>query len=475
MGKSKGDGGQAHADPAYQRFAFNATKIGQIPIASYLDLRLPNRLDLLAHEYSALLPSFLVAKIVPNRSCFTSARTRAQRIRSEVIALQEELDWQVYHLYGLTPEPLTYGGEVPPLDLGQRAFEIVMARQMAKQEFETTWFTRHATTPITELPAHWPDDYRRLVERRIQLIESDKNLNLIERPEYKRRWNIGKGSKTFDAAWTEFEEEALKSWLLDRLETEHYWPRPQANQYSPAELKSCRELARLASLDADFQQVGELYTGRKDFDVQKLVTELVLGESVPFLPLLRYTATGHRKREVWERVWEKQRAEDRGEEVEIEVPPKYKKEDFQKDALGKEGLWRLRGELDVPKERWISYPPLAERQGEELSPVVTWAGYHHLDQALALAKYFDDRKDRDIGSKEWMLPLLAGLDQLLPWLFQWHNEPDPAYQGQRMGDYFRDVVLPDALQTQGLTIEQCRAWRPPVPVKKTRQPKPRGK
>jgi hypothetical protein len=43
-----------------------------------------------------------------------------------------------------------------------------------------------------------------------------------------------------------------------------------------------------------------------------------------------------------------------------------------------------------------------------------------------------------------------------------------------MGDYFRDVVLPDALQSQGLTIEQCRAWRPQAPAKKPRQRRPRG-
>src|SRR5258708_22001165 len=101
--------------------------------------------------------------------------------------------------------------------------------------------------------------------------------------------------------------------------------------------------------------------------------------------------------------------------------------------------------------------------------MVTWAGYNHLDQALALTKYFDERKDRDIGSKEWMLSLLAGLEQLKPWLLQWHDEPDPAYEGQKMGEYFRDVVVTDALQTQGLTIEQFRAWRPSVPARKPRQ------
>jgi hypothetical protein len=269
------------------------------------------------------------------------------------------------------------------------------------------------------------------------------------------------------------EQDALRGWLLDRLESDRYWPRPQPGQHSPAELKSCRELAHLAALDMEFQRVAEVYTGFKDFDVQKLITELVLAESVPFLPVLRYTDSGLRKRSVWERVWENQRAEDHGEDVEIEVPPEYKKEDFQKNALGKDGLWRMRGELDVPKEHWIVYPPLAERVAdEEPSPVVTWAGYNDLDQALAIAKHFDRRKERDVGSRDWVLPLLAGLDQLLPWLLQWHNEPDPAYEGQRMGVYFQDVVLPDALQSQGLTLKQCHAWRPAAPAKKPRQKKP---
>ena len=40
--------------------------------------------------------------------------------------------------------------EPPGIDLGQRAFEIVMARQMAAGELETTWFERHRSTPITE-------------------------------------------------------------------------------------------------------------------------------------------------------------------------------------------------------------------------------------------------------------------------------------------------------------------------------------
>ncbi len=79
--------------------------------------------------------------------------------------------------------------DLPALVLGQRAFEIVLARRMTAGELQTTWFDRHGSTPMTELPADWPDDYRRLVERRIELIESDRNIGLIEQPEYKRRCN----------------------------------------------------------------------------------------------------------------------------------------------------------------------------------------------------------------------------------------------------------------------------------------------
>ena len=44
-----------------------------------------------------------------------------------------------------------------------------------------TWFERHGSTPITEIPSHWPDAYRKLVERRIRLIETNKEIGLIER------------------------------------------------------------------------------------------------------------------------------------------------------------------------------------------------------------------------------------------------------------------------------------------------------
>ena len=46
-----------------------------------------------------------------------------------MIALQAELDWQCYRLCGIIEEDLTLSPDrIPPLQLGERAFKIVLAR-----------------------------------------------------------------------------------------------------------------------------------------------------------------------------------------------------------------------------------------------------------------------------------------------------------------------------------------------------------
>ena len=190
--------------------------------------------------------------------------------------------------------------EPPPLALGERAFEIVMARRMAAGKLETMWFTRHDSTPITELPAHWPADYRALVERRIELIHSDRSIGLLEKPEYKRRWNV--------EPWHDQERRALRNWLLDRLESPAYWPELR--------LATVHTLAERGATDTDFHQVAARYAGHQGVDLVLLVAALVEAESVPALPVQRYKPSGLAKRADWERIWELQRRED---EIDAEV------------------------------------------------------------------------------------------------------------------------------------------------------------
>ncbi len=366
-----------------------------------------------------------------------------------MIALQEELDWHCYELYGLLSEDLCYiGNDLPELDLGQRAFEIVISRQLQMGELATTWFERHGSKPITEIPTKWPAAYRKLVERRIKVIETNKEITHIERPEYKRRWN--------SEPWQDQEQRALKTWLLDRVEGNRYWP--EIKTHEPT-LRSTAQLSDKASTDQEFLQVAALYRGRSDFDLAALVAELVEGEAVPFLPILRYKPSGLQKREVWERTWDLQRQQDTGEDVgEIPVPPKYTTADFVKTDY-----WRLRGKLDVPKERWISYPHCSTDSDHTL--VVGWAGLDQLQQATALIAYYDARKREGWDAKR-VTPLLAGLDQLLPWIHQWHPEIDPEF-GETAGKSFQTMLEHDAHEL-GLTLEDIRNWQPPAKATRRR-------
>ena len=435
-----------------RRFEHTGTELKRFPLPATRPTDLAELIDRLAAERQTHLPAQLADRFPMTPTELDAHRDTAADLLARMIALQEELDWECYRLYGVIDEDCRYGGrlptsglppatptdsdpdassptaahdhtpspapapeasansntpnttaicehslsevpaptpapatpaapdapdtanrlEPPPLALGERAFEIVMARRIAAGELETTWFTRHGSTPITEPPAHWPADYRILVERRIELIHSDRSIGLLEKPEYKRRWNV--------EPWHDQEQRALRNWLLDRLESPAYWPELR--------LATVRTLAERAATDTDFHQVAARYTGHQGIDLVPLVAALVEAESVPALPVQRYKPSGLAKRADWERIWELQRRED---EIDAEVaatttrsedeteedyaarlqteqqrfkreelgdlappPPKYRSADFLKPAW-----WRLRGALDVPKERFVSFPQMS--------------------------------------------------------------------------------------------------------------------
>lgn len=451
-------------------FAFNGTKLASFPIPARQPTQLPTALvktstALQAQSPAATLASWSGPESGELRTRLATARDQATRLRRQLIAWQEELDWQIYEAFGLVEGAEASGPAAVSLpegkamdrvaefglELGERAFEIVVARRMAAGEVQTTWFERHGSTPLTALPRHWPAAYRELVERRLRRIADDPAIRLIEQPEYKRRWNT--------EPWDEQFTRAARDWLLARLEGYfHEGQRvcelkdgfsPAAAGFAPATrpaLTTTNQLAGTAQTDAAFLVVAEQLIGGPGFSVPKLVRELVESTSVPFLPAQRYKPSGLLKRHDWEHVWNLQRKEDaieaevrgqrsevrneaelqkhirsvqKGKVGEIPVPPKYGSADFRKSAW-----WSLRGKLDVPKERWISYPG-AER-AEDPSPVIAWAGWDHAQQARALAEYYLEAKQTYAFTPEKLKLLLAGLLDLEPWIAEWHSAMDPA-------------------------------------------------
>ena len=470
--------GARQTTDAFENFyEHTGTGLKRFPLPVESCVNLAESLDRLATERKAHLPGKLRHCFPMTSAEFDEHRSTANRLLTRMIALQEELDWECYRLYGLIGEDCWYAAvagaecEPPPLSLGERAFEIIMARRMATDELETTWFARHGSTSITELPGHWPLDYRRLVERRIELIESDRFIGLIERPEYKRRWNV--------ESWQSQEKRALETWLLDRLESSAYW--------SEKRLATVRTLAERAATDSEFLQVAQRYAGHAGVDVEPMVANLLESESVPALHVQRYKPSGLRKHEEWERTWVLQRRED---EIDTEVaattpkrddetvdehatriqteqrrrkheelgdltpPPKYRSADFMKPTY-----WRLRGALDVPKERFVSLPQMSRDSDPTL--LVAWAGWNELDLCQAVATYCAEVIEQDGWIAARLTPLLAVIQENLPWLRQWHNDVDPTYN-LRLGDFF-ETFLESHLSNHGLTVAQLHQWAPHSP------------
>jgi len=128
----------------------------------------------------------------------------------------------------------------------------------------------------------------------------------------------------------------------------------------------------------------------------------------------------------------------------------------------------------VPKERFVSYPA-ASRDGDA-SLLLGWAGWDHREQAQALAVLATSRRTEDGWDRERVLPLLAGLAELLPWVTQWHGEFDPAFGGSPAELY--QGFLDGQLAELHLTPGDLATWRPtgrvdvaPLPRKRsTRSP-----
>jgi hypothetical protein len=464
--QTKGSSGMGRGlyDEAWEFFYdFKTSSIGAVPLPARRPPLLPRALDSLAAQRAALLHD--MASISDDKSLrdyLSQLHARDSDLLARMISLQEELDWQVLAAYGLVSDDLpVLGQSAPPIALGQRAFEIVLARQVAAGETETTWFERHGSTPITEVPADWPDDYRDVVQRRIELIESEPDVALIERPEHKRRW-AGR-------SWEERQSEALRTLVLDALEAPAIW--------EAGELRSAAQLTDLLRTDRRLVEALELLASDREAGLAATVERLVLDAAVPHLAALRLNEKGLRKRAVWEQVWELQRAEDRidarielpegdparltPEEAEtlksdevgpIAIPPRYAQADFRTATT-----WKQRGKLDVPKERFVLYPDAGH--GADPSPVLGWAGWDERDRARALAARIIELREQAAADAERLAPLLAGIDELLPWIHQWHADVDPEYGGPP-GAFFENW-LDQQLVELSLTRDTLRGWRPP--------------
>ena len=463
----KGNGGYGGGIAAedWERFhEHDATKLQQFPLPpGQSPVGIACTLDRLATKLATRQPSAICAEGVPTRDRLDTAFVEAERIFAEMVAWQEELDWVCLHLYGLTDDSFSVpdGETPPPLALGERAFEIVLARKVAAGDVDTAWFTRYRSIAITRIPEHWPTWYQDLVRRRIDLIESDRDVELVERSEHKRRWAR--------ESWDKLESEALRAWLLDRLEARSLWFEGSGDN----ERAVCRSVAHLAdrvARDQEFMSVARVWKGLVEIDPSALVAELVANEHVPAQSSARYKPSGMAKRRQWERTWDLQRIEDCGRPLpdnldRIPVPPKYVQADFQKASY-----WRQRGKLDVPKERFISVT--GGERDNDTTTVMAWAGFDHAELAQAIGTLLVERGQTDGWNPDRCWPLVVALAEQLPWLEQWHSKIDPRW-GASPAQLYRGIAEQHAFAA-GRTIGDIGDWQPRTPTRGRRRAATKG-
>jgi len=529
-GDKLGDGARRAVEGWEDRYQRDGTKMKKFPLPADRPVELPRRLDALGQRLADARPGVLAEQGVPTAENLDAARDVRDHLLRRMIPLQEELDWRMYRAYGLcddaplaedympdrVSESFSESG-LPDAELGERPFEIKLAREMERGEVETSWFERHGSEPRTDVPERWPEWYRELVQARIECIDEERFVELIEAPEFKRRWNLDD--------WEKLEKNALEDWLARRLESPRYVPQSHMTTAglededetfrepdADPELVELRHFVEAAMADDAFRTVGARYTGDPNFDVEGLVRELLEDHSVPFLPAQRYEDSGRRRRREWEEAWRKQDLEDaidaliaddeagdgldpdygedavapeRGQYVAADFDDIPELADARRDAPISEDraerlkddlvgeidrppkyrktdyqsgtVYALHGKLDVPTERFHRYPGCGAEGGD----LYSWAGLDHADRAKALAsRYFEAKESGwtdDEDRRRRLAEMLAGVDDLLFWVRKWHPEPEPT-TGEPLADFLESTLQAER-NDLGISPDELEAIR----------------
>lgn len=383
-----------HPDPVRYAYEFSATGLAECPVPPLNDVRAglieaAGLVDRLAREGAALVSQDSVSRAAAERPSvgefrnWLEARWRAYDVlRERMVALQEECDWLAYVAFGLADPSL-----LAPLQMyatmtcprGDRPFERIHGRHSSIRAGGETLSAASAEVPPVGGLTPGLADLWKLREARVR---ASPELSQIETALYKRTWRDSEQNVAGTRHRSEVNCSHLERWLADAAES---WSKSRSLPFTLE--------AMAAGLQADegIHRVAAALTGREDYSVPELVSALLTNDSVPNHPHHIYTEIGLTKRQAWEDVWTLQRREDAGETIgTIAVPPEYSQGSRGKstDFLRNE-YWKLRGSLDVPKERFIAFTEVPG-DGPTLYGWAGWTPLQRLKALLALDEKLED-------------------------------------------------------------------------------------
>lgn len=209
------------------------------------------------HEWNSSLPGY----VPPNpelgapfrteidlRNAYLGTQAIRERLRAEMIALQEEMDWLVYAAYGLLPADhpavsvaAVYDRRDDPRD-DRRDESALIERRYSTLDRDERPFRLWQRVEgdyagaVALIPASWPAERRALWEARLAAIRDNEHIRRIEQPVYKRRWDeqwkVGNQWRCGPVAYAAEFIDAFEWWLREKAE----WWLENKKDGGPAEL-----------------------------------------------------------------------------------------------------------------------------------------------------------------------------------------------------------------------------------------------
>ena len=144
------------------------------------------------HDWNASLPGYVkpheelgapFSSTEEFEENFACAQEIREKLRHEMIARQEEMDWLVYAAYGLIDET------DPAVQPTHRR-----CRSYARSRRASVSAVRRKPTAILEKPLRssrprWSANKKKLWRARLEAIRDNEHIRRIEQPIYKRRWD----------------------------------------------------------------------------------------------------------------------------------------------------------------------------------------------------------------------------------------------------------------------------------------------
>jgi hypothetical protein len=392
VSKDKGGGtdmGKWQSDPAKVAYEFSSTRMKHLPMpgSSESDRAALAKLasamcDLAATRAEQLVDALpglealrdIAAEDVARRLTF--AEQEEERILRLQVALQEEIDWRIYELFGLVERPLLLtadevvrSGGAP---LGSRPFEMLQARAGRTRGVDGQALQGDLAQDINEaLASAW--------RARVNILERSEELRVVEHESFKRRWLV-----------TPKHLAGRVETFSDRLDGRLRMLVDAATEAACASFERPVTASRLAATlgeDKGFHCLLRLQTGRSDYDIEKSVAAILQRASIPNSAQHMLTDSGLLKRRGWERCWAEQRVADESHSSkELSPPLRYEEEDFLEKRF-----FDLRGRLDVPRERFTAFTEIPGRSRAEA--LYGWAGWSPAHRLKAILSIDEDLED----------------------------------------------------------------------------------